>query len=162
MRKEGVMDEDAIFRCTKSEQGPADCATRSSHASCQAKDRPSSYQQQERLVRRLREVNRDYGKILDELEKDNPCGGAVSRELLELELGALGRDRISIQEKLSRWPCGAREGAEIENEREGVLSHPVTFVDCWQANPYSMRPPPLDSAGVAEVPANRHFMRALR
>lgn len=29
-----------------------------------------------------------------------PCGGAVRRDLLEMELAALRRDRVSIKEKL--------------------------------------------------------------
>lgn len=41
-------------------------------------------------------------RISDELSKNQPCGGAVRRDLLEMELAALKRDRVSIEEKLLR------------------------------------------------------------
>ena len=40
-------------------------------------------------------------KIAGELLKKMPCEGAVSRELLELELGELKRDRDTLEDKLT-------------------------------------------------------------
>ena len=40
-------------------------------------------------------------KIAGELLKSVPCEGAVSRELLELELGELKRDRDILEDKLT-------------------------------------------------------------
>lgn len=39
-------------------------------------------------------------KIFAELQKDSPCKGVIRRDLLEMELGALERDRKSIETKL--------------------------------------------------------------
>ncbi|CAM9739119.1 unnamed protein product [Ascophyllum nodosum] len=61
---------------------------------------PTSLTERERLLRRLHEVKRFNERITGELDKDLPCGGAVSRELLELELGALKKDRVSTEKKL--------------------------------------------------------------
>ena len=43
---------------------------------------------------------RFVAKISAELRKSRPCKGAVSRELMEQELGALNRDRETIEKKL--------------------------------------------------------------
>eukprot|EP00752_Nemacystus_decipiens_P007893 g7052.t1 len=55
---------------------------------------------EERLLRRLSEVDKFVANITAELQKSKPCEGAISRELMELELGALNRDRESIEQKL--------------------------------------------------------------
>lgn len=55
---------------------------------------------------RLKEVNFIEAKIALELEKEgNPCEGFVSRELLELELEALGRDRIAFEKRVASLSC---------------------------------------------------------
>ncbi|CAM9923997.1 unnamed protein product, partial [Ectocarpus sp. 13 AM-2016] len=50
-------------------------------------------------------------KIAVELEKDAPCKGIISQELLELELGALGRDRVAIENKLSVLKSSVEDSA---------------------------------------------------
>lgn len=60
-------------------------------------------------------------KIAVELDKDNPCKGVVSRELLELELGALTRDRASIERKLRLLPSESQDDIVIDGENISML-----------------------------------------
>lgn len=73
---------------------------------------------EDRLVRRLSEVDRVQANIANELEKEHPCEGTVSRELLELEMDALCRDRWSIEKKLSLISVSSPDASAVEGEMD--------------------------------------------
>lgn len=54
---------------------------------------------EERIAKRIREVDRLYTRISNELRKPNPCHGKVPLELMQLELAELKRDQWVLREK---------------------------------------------------------------
>eukprot|EP00903_Cladosiphon_okamuranus_P014924 g13818.t2 len=102
---------------------------------------------EERLLRKLGEVDRFVANITAELQKSEPCQGAIRRELMERELEALNRDRESIEKKLGLLLSSFAVARKEESYEQKHGDSPPDIVPVANTNDNTS-----SSTGVGEAP----------
>lgn len=120
-------DQDVVVIGVRQSEPAVDSVT-SPHVARKSGSKPTTMLATSYLAR-LQEVNFIEHKIALELERSNPCDGVVSRELLELELEALGRDRIAIEKQLASLSCFPAALAPSSSSSSSVAGKQPTSKD---------------------------------